>query len=111
MATQTNNSTKIVRNVVQGRIFLTLNFFKKHWIYALAFIVLMLMYISNKYMCQNHLQQVMQLRLDLDNARTDCVTASAKYNSMIRESQMKNLVDTMHLGLTSPDQPPYKLFE
>lgn len=111
MASQNNNSSKIVRNVVQGRIFLTLNFFKKNWVYALAFIVLMLMYISNKYMCQNHLQQVMQLRLELDNARTDCVTSSAKYNSMIRESQMKNLVDTMHLGLTSPDQPPYKLFE
>ena len=111
MASQNNNSSKIVRNVVQGRIFLTLNFFKKNWVYALAFIVLMLMYISNKYMCQNHLQQVMQLRLELDNARTDCVTARAKYNSMIRESQMKNLVDTMHLGLTSPDQPPYKLFE
>ena len=111
MASQNNNSSIIVRNVVQGRIFLTLNFFKKNWVYALAFIVLMLMYISNKYMCQNHLQQVMQLRLELDNARTDCVTASAKYNSMIRESQMKNLVDTMHLGLTSPDQPPYKLFE
>ena len=111
MTSQNNNSSKIVRNVVQGRIFLTLNFFKKNWVYALAFIVLMLMYISNKYMCQNHLQQVMQLRLELDNARTDCVTASAKYNSMIRESQMKNLVDTMHLGLTSPDQPPYKLFE
>ena len=111
MATKNNNSSKKVRNVVQGRIFLTLNFYKKYWIYVLAFIVLMLMYISNKYMCQNHLQQVMQLRLELDNARTDCVTASAKYNSMIRESQMKNLVDTMHLGLTSPDQPPYKLFE
>ncbi|MBQ2490938.1 MAG: hypothetical protein II592_08245 [Muribaculaceae bacterium] len=110
MATNKNN-THIWRNLAQGRIFLTLNFFKKYWIYALAFIVFMLMYISNKYMCQNHLQQVMKLRVELDNARTDCVTASAKYNSMIRESQMKNLVDTMHLGLTSPDQPPYKLFE
>ena len=111
MASQNNNSSKIVRNVVQGRIFLTLNFFKKNWVYALAFIVLMLMYISNKYVCQNYMKEVIDLKVELENAKTDCVNASAAYNSQIRESQMIAFVDTMHIDLTAPEQPPYHLKE
>ena len=72
---------------------------------------MMLMYISNKYVCQNYMRDVMNLKVELENAKTDCVNASAKYNSMIRESQMTAFVDTMHIDLSAPEQPPYQLSE
>ena len=101
----------LVKRVLQGRLFLSFEFYRRNWIYIVAGTLMMLMYIAQKYETQSNLEKVMSLTEELDNAKTDCVNASARYNSMIRESQMKNLVDTMHLGLTSPDQPPYKLFE
>ena len=52
---------------------------------------------------------VMKLTEELNNAKTDCVNASAQYNSMIRESQMTAYIDSMHIDLTSPDQPPFYL--
>ena len=100
---------KVVKNVVQGRSFLSFDFFKHNWIYIVAGTAMMLMYISNKYVCQISTKEVMDLKVQLDNAKTDCVNASARYNSMIRESQMKAFVDTMNIDLSSPEQPPYQL--
>ena len=106
---QSSRSRDVVRGVVQGRSFLSFDFFKRNSIYIVAATVMMLMYISNKYVYQMSMKQTMDLEVALGNARTDFVNASAKYNSMIRESQMKALVDTLHIDLTSPDQPPYQL--
>ena len=102
---------KAVRGVVQGRSFLSWDFFKRNAVYIVAGTVMMLMYISNKYVCQNYMSEVMNLKVELENAKTDCVNASAKYNSMIRESQMKSYVDTMRIDLSAPEQPPYHLTE
>ena len=107
----TINPLTILRRTLQGRVFLTLDFFKRYWFYILAATIMMLMYISNKYVCQSSLAQLGELKTDLNNAKTDCVDASSKYNSRILESNMKALVDTMHLDITVPDQPPYKLEE
>ena len=100
---------KAVKGVIQGRSFLSWDFFKRNAVYIVAGTIMTLMYISNKYVCQNYMQQVIDLKVELENAKTDCVNASAKYNSMIRESQMTAFVDTMHIDLTAPEQPPYQL--
>ena len=107
----TINPLTLLRRTLQGRVFLTLDFFKRYWFYILAATIMMLMYISNKYVCQSSLAQLGELETDLNNAKTDCVDASSKYNSRILESNMKALVDTMRLDITVPDQPPYKLEE
>ena len=107
----TINPLTLLRRTLQGRVFLTLDFFKRYWFYILAATIMMLMYISNKYVCQSSLAQLGELKTDLNNAKTDCVDASSKYNSRILESNMKALVDTMRLDITVPDQPPYKLEE
>ena len=103
------STRKVIKQVFQGRTFLSLEFFKRNFVYVVACVVMMLMYISNKYVCQNAIREVMVLKEELDNAKTDNVNASANYNSMIRESQMKLLVDTLHLDLIAPDQPPFIL--
>lgn len=100
-----------VKGVVQGRSFLSWDFFRRNAVYIVAATVMMLMYISNKYVCQNYMKEVIDLKVELENAKTDCVNASAKYNSMIRESQMIAFVDTMRIDLTAPEQPPYQLTE
>ncbi len=105
------NAQKAVKGVIQGRSFLSWDFFKRNAVYIIAATVMMLMYISNKFVCQNYMQQVQDLKIELENAKTDCVNASAAYNSQIRESQMTAFVDTMHIDLTAPEQPPYHLNE
>ena len=48
----------ILQGVFQGRIFLTLEFFKRYWLYIIAATVMMLMYISNKYVYQSDMAKL-----------------------------------------------------
>ena len=103
------NPLTFLQRFLQGRSFLTLGFFRKFGVTIVCVTLMMLMYISQKYEAQNKLQEMMDMTTQLDNAKTDCVNASAQYNSMIRESQMKAFIDTMHIDLSSPEKPPYIL--
>lgn len=101
-------SKKASRDFLQGRM-LSLEFFKRNWVYAVFIVAMALAYIGNKFACQRSIQELLSLKTDLANAQSDLVKASADYNSMIRESKMVELMNEKHLGLTAPLDPPYQL--
>ena len=103
------NPLALVQRTLQGRMFLTLEFFKRNWLYVIAATVMMLMYISNKYVYQSDMAKLKELKVSLNNARTDYVDASSTYNSKILESQMKHYVDSMGINLNISKRPPYQL--
>ena len=99
---------KAGKDIIQGRFF-SLDFFKRNAVYIIALVIMALAYIANKFVCQSSMQEEMTLKVDLANAQTDLVNASAEYNSMIRESEMTKLMQEKNLGLSSPKEPPYVL--
>lgn len=99
---------KAGKDIIQGRFF-SLDFFKRNAVYIIALVVMTLAYIANKFVCQSSMQEVMTLKVELSNAQTDLVNASANYNSMILESEMTKLMREKHLGLEAPDDPPTEL--
>jgi hypothetical protein len=105
----TLNPLVLVQRALQGRMFLTLEFFKRYWFYVVAVTLMMLMYISNKYVYQSDKAKLGTLKVMLNNASTDYVDASSNYNSRILESQMKSYVDSMGINLNISKEPPYKL--
>ncbi|MBP5688671.1 MAG: hypothetical protein IK100_10615 [Muribaculaceae bacterium] len=107
----TLNPIVLIQRLLQGRSFLSLGFFKRYWIYVVAGTVMMLMYISNKYVYQSDKAKLGTMKVMLNNASTDFVDASSRYNSRILESQMKTYVDSMGLDLNLSKEPPYKLTE
>lgn len=107
----TLNPIVLIQRVLQGRTFLTLGFFKRYWIYVVAGTVMMLMYISNKYVYQSDKAKLGTMKVMLNNASTDFVDASSRYNSRILESQMKTYVDSMGIDLNLSKEPPFKLNE
>lgn len=113
MSNKKNNASvtgkKAGKTFLQGRFF-SLDFFKRNWLYVVFFMAMALAYIGNKFACQISIQELLTLRkTDLVNAQTDLVSSSAKYNSMIRESEMVRLIQERHLGLSAPLDPPYEL--
>ena len=107
----TLNPIVLLQRALQGRTFLTLAFFKRNWIYVVAGTVMMLMYIANKYVYQSDKAKLGAMKVMLNNASTDFVDASSRYNSRILESQMKGYVDSMGIDLNLSQEPPYKLSE
>ena len=59
------NKKSIAKQWVQGRSFLTLDFFRRNGLYILGVTALIMMKISKKYEYQNCLQQVISLSKDL----------------------------------------------
>ena len=101
-------SKKAGKGFIQGRM-LSLEFFKHNWVYAVFVVAMALAYIGNKFACQRSIQELLSLKNELVDAQTDLVSASANYNSMIRESAMVKMMNERQLGLSAPDAPPYDL--
>ena len=99
---------KAGKDIIQGRFF-SLDFFKRYWFYVVFVVAMALAYIANKFMFQSSMQEVIALKIELDDSQTDLVHSSADYNSMIRESEMTRLMHEKHLGLSMPLEPPYEL--
>ena len=99
---------KAGKDLIQGRFF-SLDFFKRNWYYVVFIVAMALAYIGNKFTSQRSIQELISLKVELANAQTDLVNASAKYNSMIRESQMVHLMNEKRLDLAPPLDPPYEL--
>lgn len=106
--TATATGKKASKDILQGRIF-SLEFFKRNWVYVVFVVAMALAYIGNKFACQRSIQELLSLKNELVDAQTDLVSASANYNSMIRESEMVKMMNERHLGLSAPDAPPYDL--
>lgn len=100
---------RMLQSYVKGQL-LSIEFFKKNFIYIIFAIGMVVMYIGNKYTCQRYTEQVSALKKQVEMANTDWVNAKSKYNSMTRESNMVEIMTSKHLGLTSPEQPPYNLY-
>ncbi|MCQ2288906.1 MAG: hypothetical protein MJZ74_07380 [Muribaculaceae bacterium] len=100
--------TGMLNDLFGGR-FLSVEFFKKNFIYIVFVVAMMLMYISNKFTCNKLKKEVDTLTTELAIEQTDYVNAKAIYNSLKRESRMKAHVDSMHINVNAPNQPPFKL--
>ncbi|MDE6489899.1 MAG: hypothetical protein K2L49_01930 [Muribaculaceae bacterium] len=114
MAKERNETTgnakddSLLLKALHGRL-LTTDIFARNWLTLLLLIVMVLIYITNKYQCQRSMEEIRDLTRRLEVVETERVRVRSEYMSGIRESAMQHLVDTMHLGLSVQPRPPYRL--
>ena len=94
--------------LINGRL-LSSDFFARHWKSVLLAILMVLIYITNRYQCLTRMEEIRRLEQELEVVETERIRVRSTYMSRIRESSMQELVDTMNLHLKIQDQPPYKL--
>lgn len=93
---------------LHGRI-ISIDFFRRNWWVVLGIVVMLMVYITNRYTCQTQMERIRTLEHDLEVAKTERVRAKSAYMSKIRESSIQEIVDSLGLGITVQEQPPYKL--
>lgn len=93
---------------VLGQVF-SADFFASNWIAVVAVIVMCMVYISSKYICQTRIEQIDRLTRELEVVKAERVRARSDYMGATCESAMQELVDSMHLGLNVQERPPFKL--
>lgn len=96
------------KRAVQAR-WLSAGFYRRHFVGVALVVGLIVLFTLFKFDVQMKMRDIMASRKNLLNAQTDMVRVSAEYSSRIRESEMTELVDTLHLRLKAPEQPPYNL--
>lgn len=113
MASATKTSKKAKSNGWIQRVFyarfLSSDFFIRNWKSVLLLMVMLLVYITNRYQCLTRMEEIRRLKQELEVVQTEHIRERSRYMSRIRESAMQEMVDTMHLNLRVQERPPYKI--
>lgn len=91
-----------------GRWF-SIGFFKKNAWMLLLILVAVLSLIGLRYKTKTKMVQIKQLRTELERAQSDMLQQKAEYMSLIRETEMRRLVNEKGLGLAFQEQPPFEI--
>jgi hypothetical protein len=106
--TESKKKQSLPARVLYGNV-ISSEFFSRHWMKIFILVVLVMIYISNKYQCLTSMETIKKLEADLEVAKTERIRERSTYMSRIRESAMQELVDSVMPGLSVQEQPPYQL--
>lgn len=98
----------LMLRALHGRV-LSTDFFRRHWLAVLGVVVMLMIYITNRYTCQTQMETIQRLERELEVAKTERIREKSTYMSRIRESKMQHKVDSLGLGLTVQERPPYRI--
>lgn len=99
---------KKVMHVMGGTV-LTGNFFTKNLRFIAIFILLVVLYISNRYTVSERMSRIERLQHELKDAKYESVAISAKLIGVSREIKIKELVEKNGLDIDFTKEPVYKL--
>lgn len=120
MAKQTKNNNKnkrtstrtakprVARTFREGRI-LSVEIFKRHAWFILIVVVSIIALMGQRYTNQTKMLKIKQLDKELALEQSVHIYEKARYMSLIRENEMRQLLREKHLDLDYQEQPPYKI--
>lgn len=75
----------------------------------LIFLISVLSLIGLRYSTQTKMQQIKSLNKELQIAESDKIRNKAKYMSLIRETEMQQLIKQHNLDIDFQEQPPFEI--
>lgn len=87
----------------------SLTFFRRNAWILMIFLVVVIALMGLRYQVKTKMEQIKKLEKELVQAESDKLQEKAAYMSLIRETEMKRLVDEKNLGLDFREQPPYEV--
>lgn len=86
---------------------LSVDFFKRNAWLLIVIMVTIISMIGLRYKTKTKMEEIKSLTRELEVAQSEKLQEKAAYMSLIRETEMKRLVDEKHLGLQFREAPPY----
>lgn len=87
----------------------SLEFFKANAWLLLLIVVAMIALIGLRYKTKTKMEEIKHLTTELQRAQSTMLQEKALYMSLIRETEMKKMVQEKNLNLEFQEQPPYEL--
>lgn len=88
---------------------LSVDFFRRNAWLLMVFIVSILSLMGLRYKTKTKMEEIKKLTKELQLAESSKLQEKAAYMSLIRETEMRRLVDEKGLGLEFQEYPPYEL--
>ena len=98
----------LVNDVRYGRS-LSLEFFRNNAWLLMLFVVAIIALMGLRYKTKTKMEEIKYLTVELQRAESSKLQEKAAYLSLIREAEMKKLVEEKGLQLQFQDLPPYEL--
>ena len=98
----------MVNDMRYGRS-LSLEFFRQNAWLLMLFVVAIIALMGLRYKTKTKMEEIKQLTVELERAQSSKLQEKAAYMSLIREAEMKKLVEEQGLGLQFQEFPPYEL--
>lgn len=91
-----------------GRTF-SIDFFRKNAWFLVVFLVLVIALMGLRYDTKSKMKEIKVLTEELERAQSSKLQEKAAYMSLIRETEMRKLVEERGLDLEFREDPPYIL--
>lgn len=101
-------SLGLMKDLRYGRT-LSLDFFRQNAWLLMLFVVAILSLMGLRYKTKTKMEEIKRLNVELQRAESSKLQEKAAYMSLIREAEMKKLVEEKGLGLQFQEAPPYEL--
>jgi len=88
---------------------LSIDFFKRNAWLLLIILVATLSLIGLRYKTKTKMAEIKKLNIELQRAESSKLQEKAAYMSLIRETELRKLVQKQGLGLEFQEEPPYEL--
>ena len=105
---KTGVSRELMNDMRYGRS-LSIEFFRQNAWLLMLFVVAIIALMGLRYKTKTKMEEIKQLTVELQRSQSSKLQEKAAYMSLIREVEMKKLVDQQGLGLQFQDFPPYEL--
>lgn len=103
-----SGSIGLMKDLRYGRT-LSLDFFRQNAWLLMLFVVAILSLMGLRYKTKTKMEEIKRLNVELQRAESSKLQEKAAYMSLIREAEMKKLVEEKGLGLQFQEAPPYEL--
>lgn len=77
--------------------------------FIIIFIIILILYISNRFSCIDKMSQIETLQRELKDAKYESLTISAKLVGVSRESKVESLVKSKGVDIQLNTEPVYKI--
>lgn len=101
-------SRDLMNDMRYGRS-LSIEFFRQNAWLLMLFVVAIIALMGLRYKTKTKMEEIKSLTVELQRAESSKLQEKAAYMSLIREAEMKKLVDEKGLGLQFQETPPFEL--
>lgn len=98
----------LVSRLFRGQI-LSSDFFARHWLPVLIFVLVVMVYITTKYTCQTNMEKIAALEKKLEIVNNEKARERSAFMGRTRETSMQHRVDSLNLNLKVQSRPPFKI--